>query len=360
MATGYAFILMLGLLFYTFSLPLSTYDYVARIEPYPPTSHNAVLSEENPVFRHNISSSFEWIEIVHLSTNSTPVSLHVLDGTGTLLNVTNMTSLSGFSLTVARTGFREFWLEVVRQHSDANISITLRGWRLVPPPTFDVVAILSPIPLVAVLAFLYSFYKLVRITQYEARRGPATIILLLILGATLIMPLVQSTKSHDFEPTYDLQTSHEHYLLSLNESQLSSSSSLGELSPEGTSWVLLKAHNFSASNYPFLVRVTDEFEHEIILENVNSSGLWWLSFAESTNRSTLLTFERIDTDIELQFTIEASYRILVEGADPFIPTVLALIGTSLSILAIGLAVRLDWSYSRRSSRVTLHSSISVK
>ena len=357
MATGYAFILLLGLLFFTFFLPLPTHDYVARMEPIYPTSHNAVLSEENPVFRHNISGYLTWIEIVHLSTNSTPVSIHVLDGTGTLLNATNMTSLSGFSLTVARTGFREFWLEVVRQHSDANINITLRGWWLAPPPAIDVIAVSSPVPLVLALASLYSFYKLVRIAQYEARRGPATIILLLILGATLIMPLVRSIRSHDFDPTYDLQTSHEHYSLSLNESQLSLSSNLAELSPEGTSWVLFKAHNFSASTYPFLVRVTDEFEHEIIIENVNSSGFWWLSFAESMNRSTLLTFERIDTDIELQFTIEASYRILVEGADPFIPTVLALIGTSFSILAMGLAVHLDWSYDKRSRREALHSSV---
>ena len=342
MATGYAIILFFGLLFFTFFLPLPTYDYEARLGPFYPTSHNIVLSEENPVFRYNSSDSFTLLEILYLSTNSTPVSLHVLDGTGTLLNATNVTSLSGFSLTVERTGYGDFWLEAVRQYSDANINITLRGWGLLPPPAIDMIVISPLVPLAITLASLYSFYRLVKIAQYEARRGPTAIILLLILGAILAMPLVRGIRSLDFNPTYELQTSREHYLLSLNESQPSSSSDLTELSPNGTSWVSFKAQNFSTNTYPFLIRVTDEFEHEIMLENVDSSGLWWISFTESMNPSTLLTFERIDTDLELHFTIEASYRILVEGADPFIPIVLSLIGTSCSILAIGLAVRLDW------------------
>lgn len=359
-ATGHALVLLLCLLYYTFLISAPTYHYTAKPQPFSPSYHNSTLSEDNPLFRYNMTSSSSWIEIAHLSTNNTPVSLSVLDGTWTLLNATNVTSISGFSLIVTRAGSGPFWLEIGRLQSDVNVSITLRGWGVIPPPTIDFTVIALLPPVVFWFALLYSFYKLASIVRWGTCRGPAAIILLLFLGAAFVIPLVRGTRSHHFDPTYDLQASHEHYSLSLNESQPSVSSDLVELSPEGTSWVVFRAHNFSASAYPFLTRVTDESEQEIAFENVSQQGSWWLSFAESANRSTLLTFERISTDLEIQFTIEASYRILVEGADPFIPTVLALLGASFSILAIGLAVLLDWNYSKRSSRVTIQSSMPVK
>ena len=69
-----------------------------------------------------------------------------------------------------------------------------------------------------------------------------------------------------------------------------------------------------------------------------------------TNHSITLTFQRIDTDLELEFTVEASYTIYTIRTNPLIPTSLALTGLGLWVLVIGLALGLDWNNSKENRR----------
>ena len=299
------------------------------------------------------------MEITDLQTNETSVTFAVLDDSGTLLNVTNVTSISGFSMMVAQEQPGDFWLQVARLESDANVNITLRCWVLVyimasPIPSSYPLQILG----LFVLAFLYSFYKLVTTrpigfngkTQWKNSRGPVSIILLLILGVACFFPLTQAYLHHDFIPRYTPQVSHETYSFVMNESSPSWSLELADVYPNADTIITFKIHDFRASACPILVRVSNVPQQELMLGAANNELRWWLSLTVQTNQSTTLTFQRIDTDSELFFAVETSYSIFVARVDPLAPSLIALIGCGFSVLAIGLGIRIDWNYRKESHR----------
>ena len=302
------------------------------------------------------------MEIVSLQTNNTPVALSVSDESGTLLNVTNVTSVSGFSMTVARIQYHDLWLELARLESDANVTITLCFWSTVW--ILDFVFYPLELVLIPVLLLVYSLYRLARMAligfsgkrQWKTGRGPASIIVLLILGVACITPLIQGSLHSDFIPMPASQVSRENHALTLNESSSSYSLELADVYPEAAYDIAFKVYNFSTFAYPFSIRISDASEQETTFGVVDNEGHWWLSLTVQTNHSITLTFQRIDTDLELEFTVEASYTIYTIRTNPLIPTSLALTGFGLWALAIGLALGSDWYNWKENHRERLNDS----
>ncbi|MFW9957971.1 MAG: hypothetical protein ACFFCT_07870, partial [Candidatus Odinarchaeota archaeon] len=184
-------VLLLSLLCFVFlfSYPTS-YHFEPSFGPLSQSDFNTTLSEDTPIFRHNATYEVIWMEVGSLHTNDTPVKLSVRGENGILLNVTNVTSVSGFSMIAARGESGDFWLQVERLHADASVNITLRFWATIPPPMVAIVAYPWFLVVFSIPAFLYSFYNLgkmaligpTRKAQWKFGRGPVSIILLLILG----------------------------------------------------------------------------------------------------------------------------------------------------------------------------------
>jgi hypothetical protein len=359
------FMLFFSLLSYP-SYPYDSYSYY----PYPPSSLNIILSEEIPVFQYNVTPSYAaWLEITNLQTNETPVTLSVFEGSVTLLNVTNVTSMFGFSMTVPHEHLGNFWLQLSRLESDANLNITLRCWVLtVTGP--DIVSIAYPwqIAVLFVLAFLYSFYKMVTTrtfgfsgkAQRRTKRGTVLVILLLVFGVSCFFPLTRGYLHHDFIPQYTPQGSHETHSFVLNDASPSMSLELADVHPEAETSISFKVHDISISAYPILVRVSDGSQQELVLGVITNEERWWLSFTVQTNRSTTLTFLRIGTDTELELAIETSYGIYVPRVDPLIPNLLALIGCGSTVVAIGLALRIDWNYRKEGYREESYDAVPIQ
>ena len=209
-------------LVFLLSIPVDHYGPTWRLIPL--VYQYNLVGEETPVFRYNATPGSVWMEIASLQTNNTPVALSVSDESGILLNVTNVTSVSGFSMIVARIQYHDLWLELARLESDANVTITLSFWSTVW--INGLVFYPLEVVLIPVLLLAYSLYRLARMaligisdkSQWKTGRGPASIILLLILGAACITPLTQGNLRSDFIPMPAPQVSRENHSLTLNES----------------------------------------------------------------------------------------------------------------------------------------------
>jgi hypothetical protein len=360
-----SFFMFFSSLFFYPSYPYDAYSYTYS----SPSSLNVILSEEIPVFRYNATPYSVWMEITDLQTNETSVTLAVLDDSGTLLNVTNVTSISGFSIIVAKEQSGDLWLQMARQESDATVNITLRCWAIVYILTSPI-APFFPWPILGlfVIVFLYLFYKLVRTksigfsghTQWKTGRGPITIILLLILGVACFFPLTQGFLHRDFIPWYTPQVSHETYSFAMNNSSPSWSLELADVYPEAETSISFKIHDFSASVYPILVRVSGVPQQELILGAADNEERWWFSFTVQTNQSTTLTFQRIDADSELTFAVETSYSIYVARVDLLGPSLLAFIGCGFSVLAIWLGIQIDLGFRKERHREESYDTVPIQ
>jgi len=300
------------------------------------------------------------MEITSLDTNDTPVALSVLDESGILLNVTNVSSVSGFSMIAVREQSGDFWLQVVRLQSDASVNITLKYWKTIPPPTFSIVFPWHLIAMftISVPAFIYSFYNLGKITliglrgksQWKFGRGPASIIILLTLAVACSFPLIHGNLHGDFLSMRTTQVLHEKYFFTLNESCSSLSLELADVNPEVVFGTSFRIYNLSTNAYPITVVAPEVSEENITLGKVEDEESWWFSPAIQDNDSFTLIFQRSDTDIDLEFTVETKYSIDVVGLDPFVPNLLTFFGYLLWILAIVLAIQLDCAYGEKSHR----------
>jgi hypothetical protein len=351
-----------------FSSYQTSYHFEPSFGPLSQSDFNTTLSEATPISRYNATYEAIWIEVGSLHTNDTPVKLSIRGENGILLNVTNVTLISGFSMIAARGVPGDFWLQVERLQADASVNITLRFWGTILPPVVDPLLLVVIYPWYLILAFLYSFYKLGRMAlvgptrkvQWKFGRGPASIILLLILGVACLTPYTQGNLHGYFIPTYTHQVSYESYSLALNESSPSYSTEFADVYSEDIYGTTFRICNFSISNYPISVRAPDISEENVTLGKAEDEWSWWLLLAVQSNRSFTLTFQRVDTDSELGFSVEANYGIYVVRSDPSVPDLLALIGCSFCLIAIGLGLRLDWSYKRENQREAVSDPVPIR
>jgi hypothetical protein len=365
------FLLSLLCFMFLFSYPTS-YHFEPGFGPLSQSDFNTTLSEETPISRYNATHEVIWMEVGSLHTNDTPVKLSIRGENGILLNVTNVTSISGFSMIAARGVSGDFWLQVERLQADVSVNITLRFWGAIPPPPIDPLLLVVIYPwflaVISILAFLYSFYRLgkmalvgpTRKVQWKFGRGPASIILLLILGVACLVPYAQGTMHGYFIPTYTQQVSYESYSLALNESSPSYSTEFTDVYSEDIYGTTFRIYNFSISDYPISVRGPDESEENVTLGKAEDEESWWLLLAVQANRSFTLTFQRVDTDAELGFSVEAKYGIYVVRSDPFAPDLLVLIGCSFCLIAIGLGLQLDWNYERENRREAVSHPVPIR
>jgi hypothetical protein len=352
-------VLLLSLLCFVFlySYPTS-YHFEPSFGLLSQSDINTTLSEDTPIFRHNATYEVAWMEVGSLHTNDTPVKLSILGENGILLNVINVTSVSGFSMVAARGESGDFWLQVERLQADASVNITLRFWGIIPPPMVAIIAYPWYLVVFSIPAFLYSFYNLVKMAligptrkaQWKFGRGPASIILLLTLGVACFGPYVQGHMHGYFSPTYTQQVSYESYSLALNESSPSYPIEFTDVYPEAVYGTTFRIYNFSISDYPISIRAPDESEENVTLGKAEDEESWWLSLAVPVNGSFTLIFQRVGTDSELGFSVEAKYGIYVVRSDPLVPNLLALIGCSFCVIAIFLGLRLDSNYKKESQR----------
>ena len=132
--TIHMILLLVG--FLLISVPLYTHypSFGGPVRVGSSSTHSRILTEESPVFRFNVTPPSPSVEISSLHSNDTPVALLVRGSTNVLLNATNITSLEGYPVEVAKSRARPMGRssapEVRRKHNDYSNLLDLLYYSL--------------------------------------------------------------------------------------------------------------------------------------------------------------------------------------------------------------------------------------
>jgi len=245
----------------------------------------------------------------------------------------------------------DLWVEVIRQESDANITIaivfqtgaTAPPPPSVPPPSFNLAPIIGAVLVVLALGMLFrttsrfNYYRTVRIILITA-------ILLLCIGTSLCYPLLKGQAQGDFIPVHTAVTlPDENFSYILNETTPLSSLELSSLYPEEGIATNYRVHSISSDSYPVTLRISADNESELILEEESHNSNWWLTiFADLTN-STIISFERVDSDAIVNLSVRRNCLVLQAREDVTLPAFYFNLGIVLILLGLAFAVGVDLS-----------------
>jgi hypothetical protein len=313
-------------------------------------TQNKTLSQGSPVYQFNVTMSSPVVTITSLHTNNTPVTLVVRGPTQVQFNATNITSLTMVPLKVARVE-TDLWVEVIRQESDANITITIvfqTGDTALPPPSVPPPPSILP-PLAGAFLVVFSLGMLFHTTsRFKHHRNERivllTAILLLLIGTSLCYPLRKGQIQGDFIPMYTAVTlPDENFSFNLNDTNLWSSLNLSSLYPVDGIVTSYRVHSISSDNYPIALRISGANESELVLAKESRNSNWWLTAFPDPTNSTIISFERVNRSAIVNLSVRRDCLILQPREDITLPTLYFNWGIVSILVCFVFAIRVDLS-----------------
>ncbi len=340
--TSHALLLLCGVLVISFFFIMPSFHF-SGIPMMVTNDRSFTLSEDSPTYTYNIYAPI--IGISSLQTNDTPVHIVVRDQNQVIFNATNIKGISDYYIEIPRSGLESnWWLEIVRQDSDVSVDITIHFWAIpvVMTPLRPIWAI--PLGIGLALYALYLMFNTYRGITSDKMKGAKflTIVLLLLIGSLFCYPLTKGAIGGDFTPVSTLTSlPDETYQFALNETHPNSSINLSLLYPEEASSVSFNIHSMISSEYPLQLSIIVDNTYNLTLEEESNAGDWWITIPTDANSTSIVSFERIDTDLDIEISVETEHRILVPRQDIAIPAIFGILGVSAIIIGIYFATRID-------------------
>ena len=235
-------------------------------------------------------------------------------------------------------------LEIVRQDTDASIDLTTYNWAIAV--AFDATPRFLYFAIPGTGIVLYALYSL--FNSYRGRSDQdkgakfLAIVVLLLVGTLFCQPLVKGTLAGDFTPRNTLVSlPDETYPFTLNGTHPTSSLNLSTLYQEGKSSVSIKIHSLTSSEYPLHLSIITDSIYNIILEVESNDNDWWITIPLGVNSPSVVSFERIDTDLNGEFSVEIQYQTPLPREDIILPAIFGVFGLIAIIGGLSLAYRLD-------------------
>jgi hypothetical protein len=234
-------------------------------------------------------------------------------------------------------GSEDFKIIVSRENGDANGSLVILIWEILPPPAIDpIILVLFPPFLIPSIFSMIIFWKIA--TTKTSRRSirPFWVAILVIVGLALVSPYITGSLGGFFTPTDVIeQVLFERRTLVLDGSQPSGLVPFGNEVPNDTESFRIHSFVDDDRRYHFeLVGANDELVLSATHEN---SSIAWEILGNSVSQDHALILVRVDIDADVSFTIEASATAIKSPVNPLPSTFLALTGVGSLILAIVLS-----------------------
>lgn len=335
-----ALMLLLGLLAISIYFIVPGYHYYGSPQKIA-DNHSFILSEESP--SHNITIYGPQIGISSLETNDTPVSIIIRHQDQVVFNATNIQEISDYDIEIPVPSSYGWQLEVVRQDADVSIDLTTHQWGI--PVAYEMVpSYLTYLFAGIAIVFysLYSMFKTYRVITSEDMKGAKflAIIVLLLLGTLFCYPLADGIHAGDFTPrsTY-VSNPDETYSFTLNGTHPISLLNLSLLYSGFP--VYFNIHTMNSSDYPLKLAVITDLPYNITLEEESNDNDWWLSIPFNENSTSVVSFERIDTDLDIEFRLERRFLAILPRDDITIPAIFGVLGISAILVALFTAIRMD-------------------
>ncbi len=342
--TSHALLLLCGVLVISFYFLMPSFHFSGN--PMMVTNdHSFTLSEDSPTYTYRISAPM--IGISSLQTNDSPVNIVVRDQNQVIFNATNIKVISDYYIEIPRSGLEyNWWIEIVRQDTDVSVDITTHFWASVVPIVMPLAPPIWAIPLgigLVIYAIYLMFNTYLGITSDKMKGAKfLVVVLLLLLGSLFCYPLTKGAIDGDFIPVSTLTSlPDETYQFTLNGTHPNSSIDLSLLYPEEVSSVSFNIHSMISSEYPLQLSIIVDNTYNLTLEEESNTGDWLIIIPTNSNSTSIVSFERIDTDLDIEISVETEYRILVLRQNIAIPAILGILGVNAIVIGIYFATRID-------------------
>ncbi|MFX1472279.1 MAG: hypothetical protein ACFFBM_07245 [Promethearchaeota archaeon] len=273
------------------------------------------------------------IGITDMETNGTSVGLSIQNRNNvTVFAISGVNLISNSSLVVQAS--EDSRVIVTRETGDANGSFVILIWEIVIVPTFDPTVVVIYYSILFPLGFAaYVFWKIVTMKTVRKSIRPALIAVLVLLGLVLVTPFISGSLGGFFTPTEMTELVYsDTRTLVLNDSNPNSLLLFGNEIPNDVE--SFRIHSFEDDNkrYHFeLLGVAGEVDLSATHEN---SSIAWEIIGGSVIQEHSLKLDRVDNDVEVSLSIEASATNVRIPVDPLPDSILAVIGSIALVLAI--------------------------
>jgi len=318
-----------------------------------------ILSEDDP------SYSFEayfvnvtQVEIASITTNDTYITILVENSTHTKFLLHNVTRLRNLPVIIAPESRERITITFSMINQTASVRARIVTHQLIPPPVPVGFLIALALPTILISAAFWIGYYLVKAHfdcwnpileskttfSFLDRVGALAIIILMILGASLISPLVSGIVRNDYSlKEEEVQLDQLAVQGTLNESNAVLSYNFTEIANSyDTSIERIIVHSFQFSEAS--LRIKADIGEESSGFRVNepySSTEWWLE-PDFQEQPCMLYLHRIDEDVQVSFIIDITTIDEVPKNNPTVPTILAICG----VLVFFLGLYRSWQIER--------------
>ena len=353
-------LLLLGVLG-TISIPLwpsDSYDWTEGFRSY---KYSTTLSEESPTIQHNVTPYHSRVEIFELRTDGTYVSILVLGLSETYLHLRNVSEIVGVPVVIERPSVNEWWIDITWQGQDVAVSLEIRELYVIPPMIVWRETLFASNMGVLLLSFGLSIYaanKLILIerkcrrqsrdemraqVRWSRRQGSLAVVLLILLCASLFAPFLRGYYTQDYRLIKHTEiVSDQLHSAFLNESHSEASFNLTIPYSSDTGSYAMRVHSMTHGGTPVLLSISHGLQEEqMVLAGTPIDGQWWLIFPVNDTLTYTLSLDRVENDVEIQFSVEVSRVVYLPRVDPLPALAVASLGISPLIYALFLAWKLD-------------------
>jgi hypothetical protein len=273
------------------------------------------------------------IGITDMKTNGTSVELSIQNRNNvTVLALSSVSLISNSSLVVQSSGSSR--VIVTREAGDANGSFVILIWEIMFPPPIDPVVVGIYYTFFLPLGFaVYVFWKIVTMKTARKSIRPAWVVVLVLIGLALVTPYIFGFLGGFFTPTaVTEQVYSDTRTLVLNDSNPNRLVSFGsEIQNDVESF---RIHSFEDDNRKYHFELLGAAGEVVLSATHENSSIAWEITGGSVIQEHSLKLERVDSDVEVSLSIEASATNVSIPVDPLPDSILAVIGSIALVLAI--------------------------
>ncbi|MFW9966019.1 MAG: hypothetical protein ACFFEA_02615 [Candidatus Thorarchaeota archaeon] len=273
------------------------------------------------------------IGITDMKTNGTPVGLAIQNGSNvTVFAISSVSLIANSSLVVQAS--EDFKIIVSREIGSANGSLVILIWEIVPPPAFDpiVISFSTTIFFLLVLSMMIVWKIVTMKTAHQSIR-PLWVAALVVVGLVFLFPYITGSLGGFFTPTdVTEQVYADRRTLELNSTSPNGFVAFGNEVPNNAE--SFRIHSFDDDNMKYHFELLGANGEIFLSATHENSSIAWEIFGEFANRERSLSLDRVDRDVEVGFSIEASATTARIPVDSLLRSMLAIMGFTALILAI--------------------------
>ncbi len=280
------------------------------------------------------------IGITDMETNGTSIGLSIQNRNNvTVFAISSASLITNSSLVVQAS--EDFRIIVTRENGNANGSFVILIWDIMPPPPIDPVIISFAYTIFFLLVFaLFVSWKIVTMKTVRQSIRPAWVAVLVLIGLILITPYISGSLGGFFTPTsVTEQVYSDSRTLVLNGTNPNSLVSFGNEIPNIAE--SFRIHTFEDDNKKYHFELLGAYGEVVLSATHENSSIAWEIIGESVSQEHSLNLDRVDTDVDVGLSIEASATIVRIPVDALSSSILVVIGFIALILAVvtGLSVQ---------------------